>query len=259
MKKTLFLVTSAIRTSWSKKDVNDITIRYFETVNTINSINANVKHADIWILESSVESFGNQISEIADTPNVKYISFTGDPEIKKITSDAEEYAKLNSKKYSVPGDPDNQKVYNILRSGYIKSMTESYVVKTVIDNNNFEDYGHVVKISGRYCISPLFDIQNFLEKGMYVFDRLRKSDQKLCNIDYQYRTVIWSFCTSILDDVKKDITKTRQILDSSYKNNEIIDLEHAIFEATKYNLKKIKNITKPKGLYGRCDAYFHTE
>lgn len=262
MKKTLFLVTSAIKTPWTQ-DGLDLTKRYFETVNTINSINANVRYCDIWILDSSHSKFVADYSHLINAPNVKYISFSEDPNVKNITKNAETYAinAIKNKRYQLPNDPDKKEIFELLRNGYIKSMTESYVTKVILDNNSFDEYDHVVKISGRYSLSSIFNISNFRERGKYVFSHLRKSEQKMCNIDYQYRTVIWSFCTSILDEVRKDFSNTRNILETSYNNLEIVDLEHAIFEGTKHNTHLIKNLNSlnKKGVYGLCGGKMHVE
>lgn len=259
MKKIIFLVTSAINTSTKNSELNNNLQdtqqqRFLETLNTINSINATVPHADIWLADSSVRPYRQEYNSYFPR-NTKVFSFSDDPEILSIIGKADDYSNRVSAKYEVKGGL-NIDVQNTFKNGYIKSVTESYVTKHFLDNMDFEDYQTFIKISGRYCLTPNFDITKFNAPSKYMFGPLYPSSQPVNSIDYEYKTYLWGFCTDILEDAQKTILDTRNILLENYNKGLIIDLEHAIYEATKEKLPAIQHIKhKDKlGIYGRFDG-----
>jgi|MDTB01.2.fsa_nt_gb hypothetical protein len=259
MKKTIFLITSAINTSTKNSELDnnlqDIQQeRFLETLGTINSINATVPHVDIWLADSSVRPYRQEYNSYFPK-NTKVISFSDDPEIRSIIEKADDYGNRGSKKYAAKGNPSLD-IKNMLRNGYIKSMTESYVTQHIINNMNFEDYQTFIKISGRYCLTPNFDVTNFDVTSKYMLGSLHPSSQPISPIDHEYKTYLWGFCTSIIEDARKTILDTRNILSEHYNKDLIIDLEHAIYEATKEKLPMVQHVepTDKLGVYGKVDG-----
>jgi hypothetical protein len=246
MKKTLFLVSSAINTSFdnSEQGIENEKIRIQETLSTVNSINSCYEDVEIWLLDSGKKEVDARYYDYFPS-NFRFFHFWNDPYIKTISHESKEYASKMILERNISQDYRNQ-----LEVCYIKSLTESYVFKTMINCNNFQDYNSVIKISGRYCLLPTHEKQNFLNHGKYTFSKAIRSNQPLCPVDYQYRTFLWGFCPSIQEDVKLVMNNTYDHLKESYDKLHVMDLEHSMFHNTKHKIENIYN-TKSMGIYAR--------
>ena len=222
--KILFLVSSAINTNFG----TDQQSRFFQTINTFNSINANVPNAEIWLIESSANPVDPKY--LARFPkNVRLIAFWNDKRIKSILEEAELYWKYTNKVYTW-ADELIEEYKKQITICYIKSVTESYVFERVLKMNEFKDFKRVFKISGRYCLLPTFNLEDHLHEGKYSFYKKIESAQRLETLEWQYLCFLWSFCPSIIDDVRNLYANMAQYLNNIYGAGKITDLEHAFYK-----------------------------
>ena len=246
MSKTLFLLSSAINPSLENENEKE-KIRIQETFSSINSINVHYRDCDIWMLDSGKKEINRHYYKFFPA-NLRVINFWGDKNIQHITDGKQEYVNKITRRYNL-----SEKHQKLVGDCYIKSLTESYVMKTVINQLSFSDYKNVIKLSGRYCLAPNHKKEFLDHPGKYTFSEAIPSNQRLCSVDYQYLTYLWGFCSSLQEDVKETINGVHSFLKESYDNAEVMDLEHSMFHNTKHKLDKIYN-TKLMRLYARMGA-----
>ena len=229
--KVLFLVSSAVNVVWGNKEL----VRFAETIGTINSINANFNNAEIWLIDSGFKSIAKRYLE--ELPkNVKVIDFSKDPTIRKILEDSLIFTK-NASKTIVAKDP-NIDITPSLKLGYIKNQTECYVFNKVFDEYLIKGYDRVFKISGRYALSPSFNIADHGFTKKYVFYNAIDSNQStIKGINKMYFCFFWSFCNDIIDDVKLVYKEMQDEMNKRHDSIQIIDIEHLL-----YNFIDDKNI-----------------
>ena len=242
MKKTLFLVTSAINSSINNNEQEAIRVQ--ETLSTFNSINAHYNNCEIWLLESGRSKINPEYYKFFPN-NVRVLNFWYDKEIQNINNGLSNYVLGLKSNYNF-----DDKTIKQLEACYIKSLTESYVIKTIINKFSFDKFDYVIKISGRYCLSPNYKKENFQNCGKYTFSKIIPSNQGLCPVDYQYLTYLWGFCPSLQDDVKKTTSQVHEQIKQAFKSGKIMDLEHSMFDNTKDQLANIHN-TRFLGVYAR--------
>ncbi len=215
MSKTLFLVTSAMSVS-----TGDFTQRFAETLSTINSINNKFKNCDIWVLES-----GRPIEDKAlkyFPPNVRVITFWKDSNVIGFMEDATKYADDQVKKYIQP-------TWKGFYLNYIKNVTESYVIDQVLNSNDFSQYSRIFKLSGRYCLSPNFDPQLYIEKNKFTAYKAVKTNQRKSSIDHFYLCFLWSCCGEEIDMLKNLFKSVKKDVREYLDKREFIDIEHALY------------------------------
>ena len=244
MSKTLFLLSSAINPSLENEEEK---LRIQETFSSINSINAHYKDCDIWLLDSGKKEINPDYYKFFPS-NLRVLNFWGNKDVQLITDGKQNYVNKIGERYNL-----TEKGRKQVGDCYIKSLTESYVMKTVINQFSFSEYRNVIKLSGRYCLSPNHKQEAFDHPGKYTFSRIIPSNQRLCPVEYQYLTFLWGFCSSLQEDVKETMNEVYSHLRQSYDDGEVMDLEHSMFHNTKYKLDRVHN-TKFMRLYARMGS-----
>jgi hypothetical protein len=225
--KVAVLVSSAIETIYGKAEE-----RGLDTINTINSINANIPNATIYLIDSGIKSPSQDIQNHF-SKNVNLYGFWEDDRINQILLESENYVKNVDSLY---GLSNKESTLKQLKLCYIKSTTETYIFKNMLELLDFSQYKFIIKISGRYTITPLFNINDWLIPNKYCFEKKIPTNQPLAYQKFYYPTYIFSFCTSLIENSKKVFLEANQLLKSTFNKPGIIDIEHAMYHTLNPNL-----------------------
>jgi len=214
--KTAFIITSAI--NFKGSTLIETIERLQQVIHTIDSINSRVKDADIFLIDSGQTVLSQDILDLIPK-DVTVLSVSQNPKIEKIQKDAESFSEKASPKYSKPGK-SHEDIKNFLRIGYIKSITEHFMLNTVFDMYDFSNYDLVFKISGRYFLNDKFSLQNYSNSSISV--KLLKNQDSVC-------TMIWSFPGSKFMKIKNGWGSLLVQMDSRFKRQINTDIEEGIF------------------------------
>lgn len=218
MANNIFLVTSAINTDSGVMSNID---RIQQTIETANSIRRYAsKNTKIILLEGGQSPLVLNQRDQLNTVYDDIIDFTFHPTIRFIHS---------------------QKIDSM----YVKGPCESFMLCAACNLLPRDEQYRIFKISGRYNLTEQFDESAHDVNGKYVFlDRQNgvhyyygdASDQNnpLRNIEkyyteYQYKTRLYSFCSTILDIASQNYVKIFDTIINSYDDHGFIDLEHATY------------------------------
>lgn len=188
----LFVITSTINANIGVISNSD---RYFQTLNTINSIKLKVPNSKIIVVDSSTSELSKkQLDDLSK--NVDAVLVAGEiPQIKNLSS------------YGLKSHAETELMF--IAFDFIKKM-------------QLTDIARIFKISGRYELTDKFDISLYdnIDTG-YVFKKQRpswKNDESII-LD----TRLWSFSVNLLDEISS-------IYHEIYKSiqQENLDIEHAI-------------------------------
>ena len=239
--KVLFLVTSAINTLFG----NNEKTRFAETIGTINSINANFNNVDIILIEAGFKEINsNLIPHLPKNVKIKY--FNTDPKIKEFMEECVYYSLEASKKLV---SSNGKSVENDLKLSFIKNTTECYIFKNILTDVDFKKYDRVFKLSGRYLLSPSFNIKDHSKKGKVVIHEKFPSNQSLITESpFMHLCFLWSFCPSISKDIKELYDNLEIWLDSKFSKRTVADIEHGIYHLL--DSKKIHGI-KPLNVFAK--------
>lgn len=197
--------------------------RALQTAHTIDSIKSRIPNVEIWLCDSSCEELSSDVLGIIQNESVKIISFHNDVMIHEIKKFATKYN----------GGGKDGYVIDIKKGslGILKNLTESYVM-TMLLKNDLSNFDRVFKISGRYALSSKFDISKWGQPGKVI---LRKSNSnyfpiELVETDGNHWCMLWSFCTSI----KNEIIKVFEIILNEVaifsQTDRIMDIEHGLYK-----------------------------
>ena len=225
--KVAVLVSSAIETIYGKSEE-----RGLDTINTINSINANIPNATIYLIDSGIKPPSQNIQKHF-SKNVNLYGFWGDDRINQILQESENYVKNVDSSYDLS---NRDSALKQLKRCYIQNTTEIYAFKTMLELLDFSQYKFIIKVSGRYTITPLFNINNWLIPGKYCFEEKVPTNQPLAYQKFYYPTYIFSFCTSLVENSKKVFLEVSQLLKSTFDESGIVDMEHAMYHTLNPNL-----------------------
>ena len=220
--KGLFLVSSAVVVAFGQNEKT----RFAETINTINSINANFNNADIWLLDSGFKAIDDKwIKHLPSNVIIK--DFWKDP---KIMDFIKEVIIFSDKGYLKYQTPDGKSIKSHMRLNYIKNRTEIHVFNHILNNNEFSKYNRVFKISGRYSLSPNFNIDQHSQKSKIVFKKAIPSNQKtIKEVDKLYYCFCWSIDPLIIEDVRNLFSNVEEWLLSRFNKVLVADMEHGIY------------------------------
>jgi len=188
----LFIITSAINANIGQISNSD---RYFQTLNTINSIRNKVPNSKIILVDAST----NELSKKQlDTLSEKLDAVLVAGEIPVI------------KQLSVNG---------------LKSHAETelmFIAFDFIKKMEISEIKRVFKVSGRYELTDDFNIDNYAElNDAYVFKKHRSSWKNDGSIILDTR--LWSFSINLLDEIA---SLYKVIYNSIQQEN--LDIEHSI-------------------------------
>lgn len=214
--KTAFIITSAINFKGSSP-IEGIQ-RLQQVIHTIDSIKHRVEKPDIFLIDS-----GNTVlskNELALIPKgVTVLSVSQSLEVERIQNDAESFSQSAVLKYTSVGKIQDE-VKNFLRTGYVKSSTEHFMIETIFDMYDFSVYDLVFKISGRYFLNDNFNLSNYNLSGMTV--KLIGSGDSIC-------TVLWSFSGNKFEEIKGGWNDLLTQMNSKFKESINTDIEEGMF------------------------------
>lgn len=220
--KVLFLVSSAINVAFGKNEKT----RFAETINTINSINANFSNADIWLLDSGFKPIDQKWLDHLPN-NVVIKDFWEDPKIIQFMKEGIVFSDKGDLKYQ---STDGKSLKSHMRLNYIKNRTEIYVFNHILNNNQFNEYDRIFKISGRYALSPNFNIEQHSQESKIVFKKAVPSNQgTIKDVDKLYFCFCWSADPLIIKNVRSLFKNTEEWLLNRFDQILIGDMEHGIY------------------------------
>jgi hypothetical protein len=203
----LFLVTSALNTSFGLYDADQ---RLLQTLTTIESIRERVPNAKIAIFESS----GNPISsEVLDT----------------LTNNSDWVANMSQ-------DPTINYIHGATDNwDIVKNACEMMAFKAGINmletQNAFDGIDRVHKLSGRYILNDDFDLsiyETYPDK-IILTQKYMSQFTSGVSIPYQYVSRLWSWPRLHHPVVKDFYEKAISELDIRMKNNMYADIEHLLY------------------------------
>jgi hypothetical protein len=214
---SLFLVTSAIYTSYGKCSTEE---RIVQTKETIKSIETYAPGSAIVLLDAGEKSVDIDFG-------VKLIDYTTHVEIQP---HLQEYLQNNT---------DNQP--DII----IKSMLEIIMFEDYIRTHSIENYSRVFKLSGRYKLNSKFNhskhiaaknkvliLPPFISGHFYNFDTASSM--------FMYSTRCWSFDSSLILNVIKTYGKMKKDIITMSQKEKQGDIEHLLYKHIDKRL--VKNI-----------------
>jgi hypothetical protein len=231
MKSNIFIITSALYVDGP--GINNLETRLYQTISTVNSIKANVKNAEIWILDASQTIVDQSIyNTFPKDVNFFKLNELFQDDILKIKEDAELIAKEFTSLYVTADGKSN--ISDVVFNAYIKSKTEAFMLNKFFKHIDIDMslINRIYKISGRYLISDNFN-QSFHNNAIdkVVFKKKTIASPHLTELEYQHMCMSWSIDASIFEDFKKVLIDIEQWLDDSYINRkQVVDLEHAFYK-----------------------------
>jgi len=216
---SLFLVTSAIYTSYGKCSTEE---RIEQTKETIRSIETYAPGSKIILLDAGEKSVQIDFG-------VQLIDYTTHPEIQKYL---QEYLKNNR---------------DIKPDIIIKSMLEIIMFENYLRNNSFEDYLRVFKISGRYKLNSKFDYSKHLNAKNKVLILSPDTSKNLYDFNvkssmFQYMTRCWSFDSSLVLNIVETYGKMKKDIIHASRTEKQADIEHLLYRHL--NKKFAKNVNR---------------
>lgn len=204
---SLFLVTSAIHTSYGKYSTEE---RIEQTKETLKSIKTYVPESSIIVLDCGEKSVDKNLFDY------EIIDYTTHSEIQKYL---QEYLKNNR-----DIEPDI----------IIKSMLEILMFEDYLKTHSVDSYDRIFKISGRYRLNSKFDYSKHLESKNKVVILPPYHSQNLYNFDvkcsmFQYMTRCWSFDSSLVLKIVKSYGKMKEDILHASRTEKQADIEHLLY------------------------------
>lgn len=205
---SLFIVTSAIYTSYGKCSSDE---RIKQTEETLNSIKTYAPNSSIVLLDCGEKSVDKKLF------NCETIDYTTHSKIQK---HLQEYLRNNR-----DIEPDI----------IIKSMLEIMMFEDYLKTHSADSYERVFKISGRYRLNSKFNYSKHLEAKdkvlilpPYHSQNLYSSDVK-CSM-LQYMTRCWSFDSSLILRILKTYNRMKEDILYASRTEKQADIEHLLYK-----------------------------
>jgi hypothetical protein len=204
---SLFLVTSAIYTSYGKYSTEE---RIEQTKETIKSIETYAPDSTIVLLDAGDKSVDIDF-------RVQLIDYTNN----SIITEPLNYYLQNNRDLN----PDI----------IIKSMLEIIVFEDFLKNNLILNYSRIFKLSGRYRLNTKFNYQKHLEsKNKIVILHPHKSlhlyNFQVSTSILSYMTRCWSFDSSLILNILSTYTKMKRDIILASRTEKQIDIEHLLYK-----------------------------
>lgn len=215
---SLFIVTSAIHTSYGKYSTEE---RIKQTKDTLKSIETYAPDSSSVIIDCGEKSMDKNLFDC------EVIDYTTHQEIQH---HLQQYLHNNR-----DIEPDI----------IIKSMLEIMMFEDYLKTHSVDSYERVFKISGRYKLNSKFDYSKHLESKNKVVLLPPYQSQNLYNFDvkcsmFQYMTRCWSFDSSLVLNILSTYTKMKTDILYASKTEKQADIEHLLYRHL--NKKFVKNI-----------------
>jgi hypothetical protein len=204
---SLFLVTSAIYTSYGKCSTEE---RIEQTKETIKSIETYAPGSTIVLLDAGDKSVNIDFG-------VELIDYTIHP---KIQFHLQEYLSNNKDL-----EPDI----------IIKSMLEIIMFENYLKTYSTNSYERVFKLSGRYKLNSKFNYSKHLEAKNKVLILPPYHSQHLYNTKvsssiFQYMTRCWSFDSNLLKKIIETYIKMKKDIIVASRTEKQGDIEHLLYK-----------------------------
>jgi hypothetical protein len=204
---SLFLVTSAIYTSYGKCSTEE---RIAQTKETIKSIRTYAPDSNIVLLDAGEKSVDVDF-------DANLIDYTIHPEIQ---SHLQEYLSNNKDL-----EPDI----------IIKSMLEIIMFENYLRTHSLESYSRIFKISGRYKLNSKFNYTKHLEAKNKVLilpphKSLHFYNYQVSSSMFQYMTRCWSFDSSLLEKIIETYGKMKKDIIVASRTEKQGDIEHLLYK-----------------------------
>ena len=204
---SLFLVTSAIYTSYGKCSTEE---RIEQTKQTIKSIETYTPDSTIVLLDAGEKSVDIDFG-------VELIDYTQ----KEIIREPLDYYLSNNK--------------DIEPEIIVKSMLEIIMFEDYLNTNSISSHERVFKLSGRYRLNSKFNYNKHLESRNKVLILPPYHSQHLYNTEvsssmFQYMTRCWSFDSSLVSNILKTYGKMKRDIILASKTERQGDIEHLLYK-----------------------------
>lgn len=222
---SLFVITSAIYTSYGKCSTEE---RILQTKETLESIKKYAPNSSIILLDCGEKSIDSNLFDC------DIIDYTKN---EKIQFHLRDY--LNNTQDIEP---------DII----IKSMLEIMVCEDYFKRIDENQYDRIFKLCGRYRLNSKFDYSKHLNSKNKVLILPPYFSQHLYNIDVnvsplQYMTRFFSFDSALIPEMIKTYAKMKKEIINISKTKKQGDIEHLLFKHLK---KKIVDTTQVIGIEG---------
>jgi hypothetical protein len=222
---SLFLVTSAIYTSYGKCSTEE---RIEQTKETIKSIKTHAPDSKIVLLDAGEKSVDIDFG-------IELIDYTQ----KQIIREPLDYYLKNNKDI----EPDI----------IIKSMLEIIMFEDYLKTHSLNSYSRIFKLSGRYKLNSNFNYSKHLEEKNNVLILFPHKSPHFYNFHisssmFQYMTRCWSFDSNLILDIIETYTKMKKDIIHISKTEKQGDIEHLLY---RYLNKKIVKHIKIMGVEGQ--------
>jgi hypothetical protein len=229
---SLFLVTSAIYTSYGKCSTEE---RIEQTKETIKSIETYAPGSTIVLLDAGDKSVNIDFG-------VELIDYTIHPEIQ---FHLQEYL-FNNKDL----EPDI----------IIKSMLEIIIFENYLKTYSTNSYERIFKLSGRYRLNSKFNYEKHLKAKNKVLILPPYTSQHLYNFNvtssmFLYMTRCWSFDSNLLEKIIETYDKMKKDIIVASRTKKQGDIEHLLYKhldkrlVEHINLMGIEGYWAPRGSY----------
>jgi hypothetical protein len=204
---SLFVVTSAIYTSYGKCSIEE---RIEQTRQTIKSIETYAPGSTIVLLDAGDKSVNIDFG-------VELIDYTQ----KEIIKEPLDYYLSNNKDL----EPDI----------IIKSMLEIIMFENYLRTHSLESYSRVFKLSGRYRLNSKFNYSRHLEAKNKVLILPPYHSQHLYNTKVsssmlQYMTRCWSFDSNLVLNIIETYDKMKKDIIVTSRTEKQGDIEHLLYK-----------------------------
>jgi hypothetical protein len=204
---SLFLVTSAIYTSYGKCSTEE---RITQTKETIKSIRTYVPDSTIVLLDAGDKSVDIDF-------DAELIDYTIHPEVQ---SHLQEYLSTNKDL-----EPDI----------IIKSMLEIIMFENYLKTYSTNSYERIFKLSGRYRLNSKFNCAKHLEATNKVLILPQHKSLHLYNYQvsssmFQYMTRCWSFDSNLLEKIIETYGKMKKDIIVASRTEKQGDIEHLLYK-----------------------------
>lgn len=223
---SLFLVTSAIYTSYGKCSAEE---RIEQTRETIKSIETYAPGSTIVLLDA-----GNKSVDIDF--GVELIDYTQ----KEIIREPLNYYLQNNKDL----EPDI----------IIKSMLEIIMFEDYLKTHSVDSYERIFKLSGRYRLNSKFNCSRHLESKNKVLILSPYHSQHLYNVEvsssmFQYMTRCWSFDSNIASNILNTYGKMKRDIILASRTEKQGDIEHLLYKHLDKRLVEHINLMGVEGYW----------
>lgn len=221
MSDHVFLVTSAINTKFGIYSANQ---RLEQTLSTIASIRSRVTDAKIVIMELAGQPLAQEQLKQLTQSSDHLMDFTNDPSVVGLYTSS-----------------DNWDV--------VKNVTEvmcfAKALKTLKEIEFFEFSRRIFKVSGRYVLNDVFDINlyNQYSTQPYIVIGQEKPSQfpyQVTQIERQYMARLWSWPVELLDEVISVYDRSLVYMWERLQAGGYADIEHVLYKFL--DPKKLMNL-----------------